>query len=145
MKKKLTDVSKYKYCEEKKNLVLQLLEKYNDILNIQIKRKYLRLIIEEKNTVYSYKEKLFASGDVPHSDVIKSGIEVATFYSQISDNKKEFQTLLNQISLIDSKLGSKLFYHLISLPLVYFEYSCRICFYYRIVILFYNTTIKSKT
>ena len=100
--KYLISVSKSEYCLEYKNLSLKLLEHYNNILDNQIKRKYLTKIIEEKNKIYKYKEKLFDSGNITKLDVTKSAIEVADLYSQIFDNQKEFKNLLNQIVFITS-------------------------------------------
>ena len=98
--KHLITASKFEYCLEFKDLSLKLLEHYNNILNNQTKAAYLSKIIEEKNKIYKYKEKLFDSGNITRLDVTKSAIEVADLYSQISDNQKEFKNLLNQIVLI---------------------------------------------
>lgn len=98
--KYLINVSKFEYCLECQDLSLKLLEQYNNILNNQIKADYLAKIIEEKNKIYKYKEKLFESGDISSLDVTNSAIDVADMYSQISDNQKEFKNLYNQIVLI---------------------------------------------
>lgn len=99
--------TKYEYCLEQKNLILNLLEIYNNSLNYQIKTEKLKEIIEIESIIYKYKEKLFNTGNISKLEVTKSAIEVADFYSQISENKKELKNLMNQITLLTNYNFSK--------------------------------------
>jgi len=101
------NTNKNEYCLEKKNLTLNLLELYNNSLNYQIKIENLKKIIDKKSIIYNYKEKLFNSGNISKLEVTKSAIEVADLYSQISENKKELKSLINQIRLLTNYNFSK--------------------------------------
>lgn len=94
------ETSKYEYCLANKDLILKLLDFYNNSLNYQIKTKILEEIIDVKSKIYNSKEKLFSTGNISKLEVTKGAIEVADLYSQISENKKELKNLLNQISLL---------------------------------------------
>lgn len=91
---------KYDYCQEKKDLILKLLDIYFNALNYQIKIENLESIIEEKNKIYDLKDRLFNMGDITKIEVTKSAIDVADLYSQISDNKKELKNLYAQITFL---------------------------------------------
>lgn len=91
---------KYEYCQEKKDLILKLLEIYSNALNYQVKIESLENIIEEKNRIYELKDRLFNIGDITKIEVTKSAIDVADLYSQISDNKKELKSLYEQITFL---------------------------------------------
>ena len=94
------NTNKNEYCLEKKNLTLKLLETYNNSLNHQIKIENFKNIINKKSIIYNYKEKLFDSGNISKLEVTKNAIEIANLYSQITENKKELKSLINQIKLL---------------------------------------------
>lgn len=98
---------KYEYCQEKKDLILKLLEIYSNALTYQIKIENLENIIEEKNRIYELKDRLFSIGDVTKIEVTKSAIEVADLYSQISDNKKELKSFYEQMIFLTNYNFSK--------------------------------------
>ena len=91
---------KYEYCQEKKDLVLKLLEIYSNALNYQLKIGTFENVIEEKNRIYELKDRLFNIGNITKIEVTKSAIEVADLYSQISDNKKDLKSLYEQITFL---------------------------------------------
>lgn len=98
---------KYDYCKEKKDLTIRLLDLYSNALNYQIKIENLEKILEERNSIYELKERLFNIGQITKIDITKSAIDVADLYSQISDNKKELKNIYNQIYFLTDYSFSK--------------------------------------
>lgn len=98
---------KYEYCQEKKDLVLKLLEIYSNALNYQLKIGTFENVIEEKNRIYELKDRLFNIGNITKIEVTKSAIEVADLYSQITDNKKELKSLYEQMIFLTNYNFSK--------------------------------------
>ncbi|MFV0562800.1 TolC family protein [Malaciobacter mytili] len=97
--KHIINVSSYEYCLTKKNLILKLLEYYYNLLNSKNRINYLLKVLDLKSKLYKNKEKLFKNGNISKFEVSQTAIEIAELYSNINEDKKELENILNQISI----------------------------------------------
>lgn len=92
----------YDYCLEKKNIIINLLDSYYNARNHYNNNDYLQEIIDKKNKLYNYNQKLFNLGNITKLQLMKSSIEVADLYSQITNNKKQLKEYIEKLSNISS-------------------------------------------
>ena len=100
IEKNKIEITTYSYCLEKKELILKLLEFYNQAINNQNKIETLQEILKLKDKIYKYKNSLYEIGEINKIEVSKNAIDIANLYSQITDNQKELENKLEEITLL---------------------------------------------
>lgn len=105
IQKELVDSKKYKYCIVLKDMFQNLLQEYYEARIAFLKIQYLEELLKLQNQIFTYKNKLFALGEVDKITVVESSLQIANSYS----NKLEvINKLENSIIALEKITHTKL-------------------------------------
>lgn len=94
------DTKKYESCLYVQDIAMGLLDNYYEARTAYEKIDTFDKILDERNKIYSFYDKLYQSGEVDKISLMNASLELATTYNQKLQTKKKLDEYIKNISRI---------------------------------------------
>lgn len=98
------DIKRLTYCKNRKNLILNILNIYKEILKSDINLKYLNEYLLTLREKYNANKRLYEAGKIDRVTLAEDALLIAEILKEIEDNKNSFK---NALLLLENYSGEK--------------------------------------
>jgi outer membrane protein TolC len=104
--KTLKDYSIYDCQTELKKLIKDVLDAYSTLIEVNIKLKYSKIILDQLKEIYLLKKLMYEKGEISYEELLKTETEIEVMLREQTELKRQFNiALLRLYELTDKKFS----------------------------------------